>query len=91
MIPTQVPAKRLSFTADCLTERVADALDSGFASGFGFGLSDGFGFGLADCSGAGVGLSISEIGAGRRCAVAKSDAATSVQPSTRRAADIIMA
>ena len=97
MIPTQVPAKRLSFTAGCsftaccLTERVADALDSDFASGFGLGLSDGFGFGLADCSGAGVGLSISEIGAGRRCAITKSDAATSVQPSVRRAAAITMA
>jgi hypothetical protein len=91
MIPTQVPAKRLSFTGGCLTERVADALDSDFASGFGFGLGDGFGFGLADCSGAGVGLSISEIGAGRRCAITKSDAATSVQPSVRRAAAITMA
>jgi len=41
---------------------VADAL----AVDLGFGLNDGFGLGFGDRSGVGVGLSISEIGAGRR-------------------------
>jgi hypothetical protein len=83
MMPAQAPAKRFCFAACCLTELVADAL------ALGFGLGARFGFGLMDCSGVGVGLSISEIGAGRRCAVAKSNAATSVQPNVRRKIDIL--
>jgi len=86
-VPTQVPAKRFCFVAGCLTEAVADAL----AVGLGFGLYDGFGLGLADCCGVGVGLSISEIGAGRRCAVAKSNAATSIQPNVRLKVGILTA
>jgi hypothetical protein len=57
-----------------------------------FDLSGDFGFSFADCSGAGVGLSgISEIGAGSRCAVTKSKAATSNEREVRHKVDIIMA
>lgn len=68
IVPTQVPAKRLCFGVGCcLTAVLVDSLASGF--GFGFG----FDFGVA----AGVGLSgTSEIGAGSRSAVTKSNVAT---------------
>ena len=69
-----MPAKRLCFGLGfCLAGFVADSLASDFC--FGLGNDFGFGFAVGATVGAGVGLSgISEIGAGRRCAVTNSTA-----------------
>ena len=76
MVPTQVPANRLClWFGCCLTEFTG----ASFASDFVFGLVVRFGFGLADCSGTGVGVSVSEIGAGERFAVLSSSAAVRQQ------------
>ena len=71
IVPAQVPAKRIRFAVCSVTGLLGDALASGF--NFGFGLGDDLSFGLADCSGVGVGVSMSEIGAGNRCVINKQD------------------